>query len=269
MFINRGIWDKNLFDGDLNTFFIARLKNKMFRLDLGEQVQLDEIILKIRDRQEFNLNPEMNSFSEDAFAEVSFDLTQWDTVRLDYKGFGTIARIIPGHKPIRYVRITGAPQRIAEIEAYEEGFALNRDKWRASNLFENYSQNPASSCWKLNFELDELAANSYLAIALNGKHGNEGAYSAIKIDDQYIGAPDRAVSFLSNTWEYFNVSSDSNYTYYIPLNKDYIGKEIEVFVLGLKNGVAQFQPEVWITSYPDYKKSILMELIKNEPDGNI
>ena len=269
MFINRGIWDKNLFDGDLNTFFIARLKNKMFRLDLGEQVQLDEIILKIRDRQEFNLNPEMNSFSEDAFAEVSFDLTQWDTVRLDYKGFGTTARIIPGENPIRYVRITGAPQRIAEIEAYKDGQALNRAKWRASNLFQNFSENPASSCWKLNFELDELAANSYLAIALNGKHGNEGAYAAIKIDDQYIGAPDRAVSFLSNTWEYFNVESESNYTYYFPLENKYIGKEIQVYVLGLKNGVAQFQPEVWITSYPDYKKSILMELIKNEPDGNI
>ena len=269
MFINRGIWDKNLFDGDLNTFFIARLKNKMFRLDLGEQVQLDEIILKIRDRQEFNLNPEMNSFSEDAFAEVSFDLTQWDTVRLDYKGFGTTARIIPGENPIRYVRITGAPQRIAEIEAYKDGQALNRAKWRASNLFQNFSENPASSCWKLNFELDELAANSYLAIALNGKHGNEGAYAAIKIDDQYIGAPDRAVSFPSNTWEYFNVESESNYTYYFPLENKYIGKEIQVYVLGLKNGVAQFQPEVWITSYPDYKKSILMELIKNEPDGNI
>ncbi|MHB8054700.1 MAG: hypothetical protein ACYDH3_05590, partial [Candidatus Aminicenantales bacterium] len=40
MFVNRGIWDKNLFDGNLNTFFMARLEGKMFRLDMGKPLEL-------------------------------------------------------------------------------------------------------------------------------------------------------------------------------------------------------------------------------------
>lgn len=261
MFVNRGIWDKNLFDSDLNTFFISRLKGKMFRLDMGKVQVLDEIIIKIRDRQEYNLNPEMNSFSKQASAEVSSDLIRWDTVRMDYKGEGTIARIcLDNSKPVRYLRITGAPRRIAEIEAYHNGQEVGRKNWRASNLFGNYSKNPATSAWKLDFTLEELASNSYIAVALNGKHGNEGACAALKIDGEYIGAPDRAVSFPSNTWEYFNVDSESDYTYYFPLKSDYIGKKIQVFILGLKNGTTEFKPEVWITAYPDYRKKILLEL---------
>ena len=261
MFVNRGIWDKNLFDGDLNTFFISRLKDKMFRLDMGKVESLDEIIIKMRDRQEYDLNPEMNSFSKQAYAEVSNDLAQWDTVQMDYKGKGTIARIrLNPNKPVRYLRITGAPRRIAEIEAYKDERAVDRKDWRASNLFNNYSENPATSAWKLDFTLDELATNSYLAVALNGKHGNEGAYAALKIDGNYVGAPDRAVSYPSNTWEYFNVESESNYTYYFPLRSDYVGKKIQIFILGLKNGVTEFKPDVWITAYPDYREKVLLEL---------
>jgi len=261
MFVNRGIWDKNLFDGDLNTFFMARLKNKMFRLDLGEIQPLDEIIIKIRDRVEYDLNPEMNSFSEKAYAEVSDDLARWDTVQLDYQGAGTIARVrLNENKPVRYLRIAGAPRRIAEVEGYLNDKQADRTKWRASNLFESYRNNPAENAWKFDFTLQELAPNSYLSVALNGEHGNEGAYAALKIEDQYIGAPDRAVSFPSNTWEYFNVESESNYTYYFPMLPEYIGKKIEVVILGLKSGKAEFKPEVWLSAYPDLREKILVEL---------
>jgi len=261
MFVNRGIWDKNLFDGNLNTFFIARLNNKMFRLDLGEIQLLDEIIIQIRDRLEYDLNPEMNSFSEQAYAEISSDLVQWDTVQLDWRGEGTIARIrFTDNKPVRYLRIAGPPRRIAEVEGYLNGEQVDRTKWRASNLFENYSNNPAKKTWKFDFSLQELAPNSYLSVALNGEHGNEGAYAALKIGDQYIGAPDRAVSYPSNTWEYFNVESESNYTYYFPLFPEYVGEKIEVVILGLQDGKGEFTPEVWLSAYPDPREKIFIEL---------
>ena len=261
MFINRGIWDKNLFDSDLNTYFIARLKDKMFRLDISEPLSLDQIIIRIRDRQEYDLNPEMNSFSEKASAEVSADLVHWDTVELESAGKGTIARIrLDASQPVRYLRITGAPRRIAEVEAYREGLKSDRMHWRASNLFGNYAADPAVYAWDLDFVLQTIEPNSYLAVALNGKHGNEGAYAALKIGDQYIGAPDRAVSYPSNTWEYLNVESDENYTYYFPLLPEYTGKNIKVVILGLKSGSADFKPEVWINSYPDPRKRIPLEL---------
>jgi hypothetical protein len=89
-----------------------------------------------------------------------------------------------------------------------------------------------------------------LAIPINGIHGKEGAYAAAKIDGQLVGAPDRAVSFPSNTWEYYVREYDRNYTYYIPLDKSMIGKPIEVYVLGMNKDAGELKPEVWLTAYP-------------------
>ena len=251
MFVNRGIWDKNLFDDDINTFFIARLDKRALRVDLGESVRLDQLVVKIRDRQEHDLNPILHTFEKNASAEVSSDLKTWTRLDLGFRGKGTIALAkVPPDLSIRYLRIHGAPQRIAEIEASLKGQTLNRSKWRASNLFQSYSDKPGVSAWSLSFNPKEIRKNSMLAVALNGRHGNEGAYAALRVDGNYIGASDRSVSFPSNTWEYFNVETDSHYTYYFPLDPSMVGKNIEIFVLILKGGFNEVKPEAWITAYP-------------------
>jgi len=251
MFVNRGIWDKNLFDADLNTFFIARLDKRAVRVDFGETIFMDKLVIRIRDRQEHDFNPALHTFDDDTETQVSADLITWTTLELGCKGKGTIALAnVPSNLAIRYLRIHGAPQRIAEIEAYLNGKKLERSKWRASNLFHSYKDKPAVSAWSLPFRLQEIYKNSYLAVALNGRHGNEGAYAALRVDDKYIGAPDRSVSFPSNTWEYFNVESDSNYTYYFSLEPEMIGKNLEIVVLILRDGFNKIKPEAWITSYP-------------------
>ena len=251
MFVNRGIWDKNLFDANLNTFFIARLDKRALRVDFGESVFMDKLVIRIRDRQEHDLNPALHTFDEDTETQVSADLKTWTALELGWKGKGTIAVAnVPSDLAIRYLRIHGAPQRIAEIEAYRNGKELGRLKWRASNLFRSYKERPAVSAWSLPFRLEEIHKNSYLAVALNGRHGNEGAYAALRVDDTYIGAPDRSVSFPSNTWEYLNVESESDYTYYFPLDPEMIGKDLEIVVLVHRNGVNEIKPEAWITAYP-------------------
>ena len=168
-----------------------------------------------------------------------------------WHGKGTIAIAkIPDDKVFRYVRIQGAPQRIAEIEAYFHGEKVDRTMWRASNLFFSYRDKTAEAAWSTSLKLEEIPKNSYLAIALNGRHGDEGAYAAVRINGQACGAPGRAVSFPSNTWEYYNVEVDSNYTYYIPLSDAKIGQTIDVVVLVLKGGENAFKPEVYLTAYP-------------------
>lgn len=103
-----------------------------------------------------------------------------------------------------------------------------------------------------------MADNSYLCVAINGKHGIEGAYAALKIDGKYVGAPDRALSYPSNTWEYINKRTDSNYTYYFPIDKTMAGKKIEVFVLAYQTENIQLQPEVWLSAYPiPFKQKVL------------
>ena len=251
-FVDRGIWDKNLFDGSMETgFWQSKKYNRdqsinggCFRLDLGEITDIDKLFIKTGDI--FSLQPLLED--EGNYVEISTDLITWK--RLTYLA-GTVMTIdIP--EPTRYLRFRAFPSRIVEIEGYNDGHELNRSHWRASNLFA-YPDNRKLQChhiWKSEFQLDEIAPQSYLCVALNGVHGVEGAYVAAKIDGKLVGAPDRAQSYPSNTWEYVNSRSNKNYTYYIPLDGSETGKNIEIFVLGFEDEVIDFNPEVWINAYP-------------------
>lgn len=62
LFTERGIWDRNLSDGDPTTSFAAnlrwadpRIKEGAFRLDLGEVRRLDELVIETPDV--FTLQP--------------------------------------------------------------------------------------------------------------------------------------------------------------------------------------------------------------------
>ena len=127
---------------------------------------------------------------------------------------------------------------------------LDRSAWRASNLFMNYADNKAVRAFKSVFKIERTEEGSYLALAINGKHGHEKAWAALRVDGEFIGAPDRAVSFDSNTWEYYNVELDHDYTYYFPVDESFIGKEVEAWVLILEGGSDEVDPEVWMTAYP-------------------
>ena len=90
----------------------------------------------------------------------------------------------------------------------------------------------------------------------------KGAYVAAKVDGKLIGAPHRAPSQLCNPWEGFNYRRDKNYTYYIPVKKEYKGKNIEVFVLGYDKSNLEFNSELWITAYPQPWEKIKLVLKK-------
>ena len=251
MFVNRGIWDRNLFDGDLGTHFAARLADRTFRVDFGRLVRMDRLVIRTRDREAANLAPQLHAFSEDATAAVSSDLRTWTALAPSWGGVGTIAVIpVPAEQPIRYLRITGAPRRIAEIDASLAGRVLDRSAWRASNLLHPYAGREATAAWKLSFVPDEVAKNAVLAVAINGRHGSEGAYAALRVDGRPVGAPDRSVSYPSNTWEYKNVDSEENYTYYFPLPETAAGKMVDVVVLIMKGGEKAVAPVAWMTACP-------------------
>ncbi len=259
-FVDRGIWDKNLFDGDMTTGFWPskkydidlRVKKGTFRLDLGEVVAVDELIVHVPDY--FSLHPLLRE--EGNYVEVSTDLKQWETITY----LADLKSIIDIHKEIRYLRFRSQPQHIVEIEGFKNGKPLDREKWRASNLFAHPKAMPAVKSWKSEFILNEIPNGSYLSVALNGKHGVEGAYVAAKIGGKLVGAPDRAASYPSNTWEYVNAKRDSNYTYYIPLDPSYKDKRIEIFIMGYDEENIDFKPEVWLSSNDTAKEKIRIEL---------
>ncbi len=253
LFVERGLWDRYMFDGDENTsFYVGRrrgsgellIKGGALRLDLGEPVRLDKLVLRMKD--EHSLQPYKSW--EAVRAEVSADLLEWERI-LVLAGTEMVLDLDPS-KPVRYIRFQGTPERITEIDGYLDGSAVDRDKWRASNLFGPYRRVKATEAWECSFSLEEFTPGAYLAIALNERHGVEGAYAAIRVNGKPVGAPDRSVSYPCNQWEYSVRRRESNYTYYVPLQEDMIGAKIEAVVLVMKDGISEFKPEVWVTAYP-------------------
>jgi hypothetical protein len=179
---------------------------------------------------------------------VSSDLTHWTDLSL--VADKDIVMALDSETPLRYIRFNGTPDKIIEIEGYRAGVKLDRSKWRASTLFARYARAGAIKAWECSFQLNEIPEGSYLAMALNGEHGVEGAYAAVRVNGVPLGAPDRSVSYPSNTWEYPAQKRSSDYTYYVPLTEDMIGQRIDAVVLGLRGGSDKFKPEVWITAYP-------------------
>jgi hypothetical protein len=264
LFIDRGLWDHYLFDGDLKTSFYPsrrqgridfRINGGSLRLDMGELTKLDSLKIFIGD--ECGLQP-FKSW-EPLSVEVSADLKKWSQILVLAGKEITIP--LDRNDPVRYFRFPGTPDRVFEIEGYANGIKSDRTKWRASNLFSPYMAIEAKAAFQSSFVLNEIPKGSYLAVALNGRHGDEGAYVALRVNGIPVGAPDRSVSYRSNAWEYPVRKSESDYTYYFPLTEEIKGAKIDAVVMVMKNGLAEFKPEVWITSYPvPYEK---MELILN------
>jgi hypothetical protein len=96
--------------------------------------------------------------------------------------------------------------------------------------------------------VDEITPTSYLCVTVDGKHGREGCYAAIRKGGRLVGAPDRAPSYPTNPWEYPVPKRESGYTYYFPIDASMVGEKLEVVLLGLKGGGQELQPAVWLTA---------------------
>ncbi len=262
LFVDRGLWDRNLFDGNLKTSFYPsrrqgrtdlRINGGAFRLDLGALTPLDSLRIIVGDEQA--LQP-FKSF-EAIRVQTSVDLKTWSPILL-LAGKEMVLQLDKS-KPIRYLRFPNSPERILEIEGFLNGKAVKRTLWRASNLFSAYRSMTAKAAYQYSFVLNEIPKGSYLAVALNGQHGIEGAYAALRVNGKLVGAPDRSLSYRSNSWEYPVPLVESNYTYYFPLTEDMKGSTIDAVVMVMKDGIAKFNPEVWITAYPiPYEKKELI-----------
>ncbi len=268
LFIDRELWDRNLFDDNLSTAFSVGMRHNIIdlfdvvlRLDLGKETDLDSLVIKTFDN--YSLQPLESE--EGNTANVSADLANWQDI--SYLAGESMKIDLTSQMPIRYVKLHPAPIRVTEVIGYKNGKKVDRSNWKASNLFGDHFYNlrnrrkslSVEKSWNSEFELNEIADGSYLCIAVNGKHGIEGAYAGLKIDGKYFGCPDRAPAYKSNVWEADVRESDKNYTYYFPLKKDMIGKKIEVYVLGFDKANLDLTPEVYITAYPiPYKKKLLV-----------
>ncbi|WP_372805772.1 hypothetical protein [Pontiella sp.] len=241
----RGIDPAYLFDNDLDTVYkftpCFRLSNKNnVRLDFGAPIDIEKVLFIL---------PLFQQVKENFTAEVSSDLKTWKPARMVKNGH-EINFIVPPGEKVRYFRTDFVPREVVEIEGYAQKQLLPRDAWRVSYLYDRVANRPPQKAFGLKFTLDEYVEGSYLCVALEGKHGKEGAYAALRVGAGYAGAPTRAPSYPINAWEYPSTVRDSHNTYYIPVTKEMIGKPLEAVVLAFDQENLNFKPAVWITANP-------------------
>jgi hypothetical protein len=262
LFEARGLWDRFMFDGDESTaFYVSRRTRRSplinygsLRIDFGQTIHLDELVIETED--EHGLQPW--KYGEAAHMEVSVDLKHWKPITV-LAGPLMKAKLDP-NVPVRYIRFRGTPDKIVEVKGYLKGRELNRDSWRGSNLFSPYARFKAEAAWSISTVVNEIHPGTYLALALEGEHGVEGAYAAIRVDGLAVGAPDRSPSYPCNAWEYPVQRANSHYTYYIPLRKEMEGRKIDIVVLGMKGGEKKFKPNAYLTCYPVPYQKIELKL---------
>lgn len=250
-FIEKGAWDKYLFDADTSTYFkvnkISGNNKGVFRLDLGKITKMDKLVF-------INTGKAYTPKS----IQISADLRKWITVKNLKKEGNNLVINIPVTSPFRYLRMTNSPLKVSEIEGLLKNKGIDCSNWKASNLFSSYSSHPAVKAWSYKFSLNEVAKNSYLAVAVKGLHGEEGVWAALRVGNTIKGCTDRSISFPTNCIELAVPSTDSSYTYYVPVNEDMINKKMEVVVLGLNKNNAHIQPEVWITTNNPFEEKKLV-----------
>ena len=64
-----------------------------------------------------------------------------------------------------------------------------------------------------------------IVVAVNGYTGYENVSCGIIIDNKVIGAPSRAPEYPTNAFEYPVHPVDSNYTFFIPIEKEWMNKK--------------------------------------------
>lgn len=124
------------------------------------------------------------------------------------------------------------------------GKLLDRTAWRASNLFAHPDALPSTAAWSASVTVDEITPTSYLCVAVEGKHGKEGCYAAIRRNGKLVGAPNRAPSYPAIPWENPVSGRDSGYTYFFPLDESMVGEKLDVVLLGMKGGGGDLQSSV-------------------------
>lgn len=263
-FVGRGVWDQFLFDGDPTTGFslcnlhrdlIPENTSTLF-IDLGREQTLDTLVIECPDA--YCVGPHKVEEGKQIF--VSSDLIHWRQVDFIADMRMTINMTKAGSW--RYAKFFNPFGRMTEMYGVKDGGRVSTQGWKVSNMFRDYYQAGLDfkRAWTTQFTLPEVPNGAYLCIAIDGQCGWENAWAGLKVDGSYVGCPDRAPSYPSNVWEHRLARTDGNYTYYVPITPDMIGKTIEAFAFVLNN--SDMTPSVWITTHdiPFERKPITIDL---------
>lgn len=262
-FVDRSVWDRFLFDGDVTTGFslnnihrdLIPQNTSSLMINLGKPMQMDTLVIQCPDV--YSMGPHKVEEGRQMF--VSDDLIHWRQV--DFIARTRMAIDMTKAGTWQYLKFIVPFGRMTEVYGIKDGKRISTDGWKVNNMFRDFYQAglDMKRAWRSEFTLPEAAQGAYLCIAINGRCGWENAWAALKVDGRYVGCPDRAPSFPSNVWEHRLATTEENYTFYVPVTADMIGKTIEAYAMVTND--SEMHPEVWITSrdVPFEKKSLIVE----------
>jgi len=276
----RGCDSAAVFDGDPDSYFdgqsrymtdssetVLRICGGCLRVDFGDVYDADEVEITcfaihepIREVKA-QIYTELGSYSSDmadwrntASAEIAVldhnhtapAVKAWihniftvagDRVRVTYK---------LGSSPIRYFRLPSPMDRIYSIRLLKGGQEIALTTPKANNLQAPYGEKKPVAVRETTVKIPAVEDGDYIAVALNGIHGVEGAYCVAEVDGILLGFPDRAPAYHANVWEYRVIDTDRNYTYYLPLTAAMSGKEITIRVLLCDGEHTDLSCDVWL-----------------------
>jgi hypothetical protein len=216
-------------------------------------VQVDRLVLATANS--YNMQPLYNH--EAVYGAISTDFKTWTPVR----GMAEfdITFSLAAERPLRYFKLCPCPERINAVKGTFRGQALDRTRWRASNLFADRLK--ATLAWSATVTIEQVYPGSYLVVPVFGPHVPESVYAAARCGSRYLGASRRAAAYPANPLSCAPIPG-KNYSYFIPLDCDVAGKPIDVFLLGSESCAKEaLSSEVWLSAYPTphVSRSVLLK----------
>ena len=184
-------------------------------------------------------------------AEYSIDLACWKAARLDgvevcrekvtipvvtftkhtiYNVEGRMMRAVyPVNGTLRYFRLAEPMDRIYHFRVLKDGKALPIGNAHGNNMQAHYRKHPTRVLKSGQVQLPEDCREAFLAVAIEGKHGEEGVYCCAELEGVYLAPNKRAPDFKANMWEHRVCEAPENNTFFIPLPETAAGKTVTVF----------------------------------------
>lgn len=269
----RGCEGRAVFDGNEDTFFDGRSKTNYggwrvdggcLRVDFGEVYEADRVeIISFAVDEPFYEVAKAN-FTENG--SYSVDLSDWnisgnvqlsvhkenavspviiETLHTFTQAKGKMMKAVYPVGKLRYFCLPEPMDRVYSVKLYSGENEIELKNPKINNLLAPWGKKTVAKVLYSEIILPEACDGDYLAVALNGEHGVEGAYCVAEIGGELVGFPSRASDYPANVWEYKVAERDSNYTYYLPLDSSSAGRKIGIYTVLCNEDKTEINADVY------------------------
>ncbi len=293
-YILRGNECRFAFDGNEDTFFDGnsklhyggyRMDGGCLRVDFGEKHDADFVLIEYFDSDEqFVHRDSIRMQGPTGVCSYSADLGTWkstsvesvcvlreenaDVLVQDVHNVISVKGkrkqvLYPVNGCIRYFRMPCPLDRIHKIALLKEGNELPLQNPRANNLLPAERKVVYAKQLTVSVPSSQWKEGCYLSVALDGKHGREGAVAVLDADGALMTAPDRAPGYQANGWEcppFRSFYKDEYYTYYFPVPLALCDRELTVRILGMEKNASDYPVKVYLCDENRESDGIVLSL---------